>query len=48
VDFVDVAFCPGTGTPEVGGPTSFQALGYLRALTVLSLIALSRQPAGRA
>jgi agmatinase len=33
VDFVDAAFCPGTGTPEVGGPTSFQALGYLRALT---------------
>jgi agmatinase len=33
VDFVDPAFCPGTGTPEVGGPTSFQALSYLRALT---------------
>jgi agmatinase len=32
VDFVDAAFCPGTGTPEVGGPTSFQALQYLRAL----------------
>ena len=32
VDFVDIAFCPGTGTPEVGGPTSFQALSYLRAL----------------
>jgi agmatinase len=32
VDFVDPAFCPGTGTPEVGGPTSFEALSYLRAL----------------
>ncbi len=32
VDFVDAAFAPGTGTPEVGGPTSFQALSYLRAL----------------
>jgi agmatinase len=32
VDFVDPAFCPGTGTPEVGGPTSHEALGYLRAL----------------
>jgi agmatinase len=32
VDFVDAAFCPGTGTPEVGGPTSFEALTYLRAL----------------
>ena len=32
VDFVDPAFCPGTGTPEVGGPTSFEALQLLRAL----------------
>ncbi len=32
IDFVDPAFAPGTGTPEVGGPTSGQALGYLRAL----------------
>jgi agmatinase len=38
VDFVDAAFCPGTGTPEVGGPTSFQALTYLRALTGLNLV----------
>lgn len=38
VDFVDVAFCPGTGTPEVGGPTSAQALGYLRALTGIELV----------
>ncbi len=33
IDFVDPAFAPGTGTPEVGGPTSGQALSYLRALT---------------
>jgi agmatinase len=33
VDFVDPAFAPGTGTPEVGGPTSGQALTLLRALT---------------
>ena len=33
VDFVDPAFAPGTGTPEVGGPTSAQALDYLTALT---------------
>lgn len=38
VDFVDVAFTPGTGTPEIGGPTSFQALGYLRALTGINFI----------
>jgi agmatinase len=31
VDFVDAAYCPGTGTPEVGGPTSHQALRLLRA-----------------
>jgi agmatinase len=38
VDFVDAAFCPGTGTPEVGGPTSFEALSYLRALTALRFV----------
>jgi agmatinase len=38
VDFADPAFCPGTGTPEVGGPTSFQALGYLRALTGIDFV----------
>jgi agmatinase len=38
VDFVDAAFCPGTGTPEVGGPTSFQALSYLRALTGIDFV----------
>ena len=32
VDFVDPAYCPATGTPEVGGPTSSQALDYVRAL----------------
>jgi agmatinase len=38
VDFVDPAFCPGTGTPEVGGPTSHQALGYLRALREVEFV----------
>jgi agmatinase len=33
IDFVDPGFAPGTGTPEVGGPSSSQALRYLRALT---------------
>jgi agmatinase len=32
VDFVDPAFCPGTGTPECGGPSSHQALALVRAL----------------
>jgi agmatinase len=38
VDFVDAAFCPGTGTPEVAGPTSFQAMSYLRALTGVNFV----------
>jgi agmatinase len=38
VDFVDCAFCPGTGTPEVGGPTSFQALEMLRALSDIPFV----------
>jgi agmatinase len=32
IDFVDPAFAPGTGTPEVGGPTSAHALDLVRAL----------------
>ena len=32
IDFVDPAFAPGTGTPEVGGPNSFQALEVVRGL----------------
>jgi agmatinase len=38
IDFVDAAFAPGTGTPEVGGPTSFQAMSYLRALADVKFI----------
>lgn len=32
IDFVDPAYAPGTGTPEVGGPPSHMALEMLRAL----------------
>lgn len=38
VDFVDPAFAPGTGTPEVGGPTSAEALELLRGLAGLELV----------
>lgn len=38
VDFFDPAFAPGTGTPEVGGPTSFQGLSYLRACAGLNWV----------
>ena len=37
IDFVDPAFAPGTGTPEVGGPSSMQALALLRACRGLDL-----------
>lgn len=33
IDFVDPAFAPGTGTPEIGGPNSFQALQVVRMLS---------------
>ena len=37
IDFVDPAFAPGTGTPEVGGPNSFQALQVLRELAGMNI-----------
>ena len=33
IDFVDPSYAPATGTPEIGGPTSFQAIELVRALT---------------
>jgi agmatinase len=38
VDSLDPAFAPGTGTPEVGGLTSIQALGILRGLKGLNVV----------
>lgn len=38
IDFVDPAFAPGTGTPEVGGPTSWQALQVARMLDGLNIV----------
>jgi agmatinase/guanidinopropionase len=38
IDSVDPAYAPGTGTPEVGGFTSFQALEMVRGLRGLNLI----------
>ena len=37
IDFVDPAFAPGTGTPEVGGPNSFEALEVCRHLAGLDI-----------
>ncbi|HLW60231.1 MAG TPA: agmatinase [bacterium] len=39
IDSVDPAFAPGTGTPEVGGLTSAQALALLRGLAGLEIVA---------
>ena len=38
IDFVDPTFAPGTGTPEVGGPNSFQALQVVRELKGLNIV----------
>jgi agmatinase len=38
IDFVDPAYAPGTGTPEVGGFTSREALRIVRGLKGLNLI----------
>ena len=38
IDFVDPAYAPGTGTPEVGGFTSREALRFVRGMKGLNLI----------
>lgn len=38
IDAIDPAFAPGTGTPEVGGFTSYQMLQMLRGLKGLNLV----------
>ncbi|WP_289041654.1 agmatinase [uncultured Aliiroseovarius sp.] len=38
IDFVDPAFAPGTGTPEIGGPNSFQAIEVVRALQGVKIV----------
>ena len=38
IDFVDPAYAPGTGTPEVGGFTSLEALELMRALTTVNFV----------
>jgi agmatinase/guanidinopropionase len=38
IDSIDPAYAPGTGTPEVGGFTSFQMLTLLRGLAGLNIV----------
>lgn len=39
IDFVDPAYAPGTGTPEVGGFTSAQCQQLLRGLVGVNFVA---------
>ncbi|WP_282152691.1 agmatinase [Ruegeria atlantica] len=38
IDFVDPTYAPGTGTPEIGGPNSFQAQQVIRRMSGINLI----------
>ena len=38
IDFIDPAFAPGTGTPEVGGPNSYEALKVVRELNGVKIV----------
>ena len=38
IDGIDPGFCPGTGTPEIGGLTTVQALEIVRGCSGLNLV----------
>ena len=38
IDFIDPAFAPGTGTPEIGGPDTWTAQQYVRELEGVNII----------
>ena len=38
IDFIDPAFAPGTGTPEAGGFTGYDAISFARGLTEINFI----------
>ena len=38
IDFIDPAFAPGTGTPEIGGPDTLTAQRLVRELTAVNLV----------
>lgn len=38
IDVLDPAFAPGTGTPEIGGPSTFQILEVVRGLTEIDFV----------
>ncbi len=38
IDFIDPAYAPGTGTPEIGGPNTFTAQQFVRGLKDVNMI----------
>jgi len=38
IDFIDPAFAPGTGTPEIGGPDTFTAQQFVRGLDGVNMV----------
>ncbi len=40
IDFVDPAYAPATGTPEVGGYTSYEAIEIIRALKGMNFVGM--------
>ena len=38
IDFLDPAYAPGTGTPEVGGYSTFEAISLIRGLTGIDFV----------
>jgi guanidinopropionase len=38
IDFIDPSYAPGTGTPEIGGPNTFEAQKSIRLLQGLNLV----------
>jgi guanidinopropionase len=38
IDFIDPAYAPGTGTPEIGGPNTFTAQQFVRGLDGVNMI----------
>jgi len=38
IDFIDPSYAPGTGTPEIGGPSTFEAQQLVRGLYGLNLV----------
>lgn len=38
IDFIDPTYAPGTGTPEIGGPTTFQAQQLIRLMRGVNFI----------